>query len=633
MSRAKDIIIVGQVGELHYHNVPSDLERITLSPEKEAVFRYLTRISYDQFPHFIKDILVQVFGHKLVDVTDGSGDEGQDILTLFDGKRCLTQCKHTANPATNYSGDESDKLFAACFRKNCTLGILVTNTDLTIQAKRYFTDKEYARSGSVENIPELDYWNGDKIWGAVSKSKSILNKWFSGMAQAHGLRQFSFYVVAQKCPTWDSGKWSDNVISSLLAATGGSADATEVHLEVTKDFSLRASTWFRSDINLGIPYLSSLDPDAIGNIPLRAMKVDLQVSDKVQQYSPASYITTALKYVAEHLPVIQASEWWHIVATPAESIVYFQETNLPTTLAISAPQRFVKANGVATLSEDEWLRIDSDQFEKSDDDGLEWRHKDSDANVSLVVDVKPNPISAYEQFIVARSQLKRIEKHKFRCISQATTDVVDRVRHLSGGFNWPVLLASNGDLFWAFPPEDEENQKKAIEDILGRQGVLVQRISEKGRQKILERIETSPAATSLMTSRESELVFPINLDQRIIQVILKTDSPRPSSTDVWLKVLQFKWSYEHEHGYDAFHGKKQKELASEEIRGQLFDPYSHRGPKMLDVGFGDGKLTIYLRLRLSGFQTLLQSAQQAVEDAQQLAKSVGAIVAPPSTPA
>jgi len=43
----------------HYHELPTELELITLSPERQAVFRYLARIGWDRFPEFVEDILVQ----------------------------------------------------------------------------------------------------------------------------------------------------------------------------------------------------------------------------------------------------------------------------------------------------------------------------------------------------------------------------------------------------------------------------------------------------------------------------------------------------------------------------------------------------------------------------------------------
>ncbi len=184
MDMEKKIDLLQAVTEQYYHTVPGKIEQITISPEREAIFNYIARIGWKRFPEFILDVLIQVEGHKPIDITDGSGDEKQDILTETpSGDRQLTQCKHTLNYEEHYSGDELDLLFGACYRKNCRKGILVTNSDLTPQAKRYVTDKEYARGwkGPHELLPEIDYWNGARIWQRIATNEAILNKWFSGM--------------------------------------------------------------------------------------------------------------------------------------------------------------------------------------------------------------------------------------------------------------------------------------------------------------------------------------------------------------------------------------------------------------------------------------------------------------------
>src|SRR5436309_487692 len=114
----------------YYHVLPSDLARATLSPEREAIFQHLARIGSGRFVDFVIDVLVEVEGHRLVERTDGPGDEKQDILTLDPaGRRHLTQCKHTLNYEENTSGDELDLLFGACYRKNCAAALYVTNAD------------------------------------------------------------------------------------------------------------------------------------------------------------------------------------------------------------------------------------------------------------------------------------------------------------------------------------------------------------------------------------------------------------------------------------------------------------------------------------------------------------------------
>lgn len=50
-------------------------------------------------------------------------------------------------------------------------------------------------------------------------------------------------------------------------------------------------------------------------------------------------------------------------------------------------------------------------------------------------------------------------------------------------------------------------------------------------------------------------------------------------------------------------GKTEGTMASEEIRGFLFDLLSIRGDRMLDVAFLDGKMSVNLRIRETSLQS------------------------------
>jgi hypothetical protein len=119
-----------------YHTLPDSIDEISTDPLKENIFKMLSQISYDEFPEFVKDVLVKVEGHRLFDITDGVGDEKQDILTFDkDGKRCLTQCKHTINHESHYNGDEVDLMVVACMRKNCSHALLSPTATLHRRVK------------------------------------------------------------------------------------------------------------------------------------------------------------------------------------------------------------------------------------------------------------------------------------------------------------------------------------------------------------------------------------------------------------------------------------------------------------------------------------------------------------------
>ena len=134
--------ILRAVSAEYHHTIPGELELLTVTPEQKAIFQYLSTVGPDRFQEFVADVLVLTQGHTLMDITGGPGDEKQDILTTTpEGKRQLTQCKHTINYSAKSSGEELDQMFAAAFRKNCECALYVTNGDLTPQAKRYINDR------------------------------------------------------------------------------------------------------------------------------------------------------------------------------------------------------------------------------------------------------------------------------------------------------------------------------------------------------------------------------------------------------------------------------------------------------------------------------------------------------------
>jgi hypothetical protein len=106
------------------------------------------------------------------------------------------------NFATKSTGDELDLMFSAAIRKDCKVALYVTNGDLTPQAKRYINDQEYLRGSSIDPalLPHTEYWTGRKIWERIASNSQILNKWFSGAAQVHGLRSVSLSLVISEMP-------------------------------------------------------------------------------------------------------------------------------------------------------------------------------------------------------------------------------------------------------------------------------------------------------------------------------------------------------------------------------------------------------------------------------------------------
>lgn len=494
----KNISILQAFTNQYYHNVPGELKKITLSPEREAIFERLAQIGSNKFPEFILDILIHVDGHKSIDITDGPGDEKQDILTETpSGERQLTQCKHTINYKNNHTGDELDVLFGACCRKNCKKGVLITNSDLTPQAKRYVTDKEFARGweGDHAKLPEIDYWNSNRIWEHIATNDAILNKWFSGMGQTHGLRQFNFHLIALNLPLGDVQRIKcEDIYKSLTnkfqITQVGENNSYDIILN--EELSFNISDSFHSDLDTGLNYIPVGKEHELVNIPLWAIAIQVKVANTVGQYSPSTYRDMVMKFLGDNaLPILTKNNWWHLIATTQKAFIFLQDIVLPKVVSVSEAESYIRVEGFPITLEREWVFFKEKDGYKRLSDGentyLEWFHVHSEIKVALLLEQRIHPVRAYEYHIQQVQLLKQISNYKFRAVINADQEIVDRIRRTVDP-KWIVLLSNNKDLFWAFPPTEKNEKILRCDNILQRQGTAVTMVADEDRGALLEMI-------------------------------------------------------------------------------------------------------------------------------------------------
>jgi len=609
----KTFSILQGITEVHYHVIPGELESITLHPEREAIFKYLAQIGPDKFLEFIVDILVLVEKHKPVDITNGAGDEKQDILTLTPaGARHLIQCKHTLNYKDHYAGDELDLLFGACARKNCTKGLFVTNSDLTTQGKRYITDKEFARGSKIpkEMLPDLDYWNGARIWERVATNNAILNKWFSGMGQAHGLRHFFFDLIIQKMPSGVSNPLKCVDIAEKLATKYTTTELQQKSLyevKLSNEVSFSISDWFHSDLDLGVPYAPSEREPPLVNIPLAAIRIQVTVAGEVGQYNPAKYRDSVVETIGnEALPELPDTEWWHFVATTPQTFVFLHDILEPKLISVSKAQGFVRVGVNPVEGEKDWVFPQGEEYKRTskiEEDDLSWQHIPSDTNIILLLEQRIHPVAAYEHYMLQLQQVRSLPKYELFATPKASDSIIDKVRRLVDPR--AIIMTSNtDDLLWALPPTIEANKVEEIEETLKRQGIPVYHIAPKNKEKYLNMIEVPPpSVTWVINNAESNISTPIWLNRRLFWLDREVRIEKLNQEKTWLELLKLKAQYEAHYGFDFMKGKKTTAMASEEIRGFLYDTMSVRGDRMLDIGFHNDKMSINLRLWEKSFKS------------------------------
>ncbi len=574
------------VSQIWYHRLPSEEALAKLPPHRKAILRALAQIPYEDFPRLVEDVLVEVEGHVAVDVTDGPGDEKQDILTLRDGTRHLVQCKHTSNLEKKSSGDDLDLLFSACHRKTCKEGLFVTNGELTPQAKRYVTDAEYKRLDAEE--PTLDYWDARRLWDRISRSPAILSKWFGGMVQAHGLRNLRFDVIVQRCPSWALAEPS-LLHTTLLGLPGakvmGGSDAEGASLQLDK-LRFEVRPWFVPTTDLGVAYLARAQPT--GALP--AVRVSAALSGDEALVDPAGAQNAFLKALGNALPQPGATEWWHLLSTPPETLVNFMELGRPVSVAVGESAALVRMPDGTCVPEDEHLLVQS-AGDSTEDDEMAWVHAESGTTVALNIE---QPIHPVERYTMSQRQhqavhsLEGADILKTKASDSHDADAIRRVLGIEG----MMLLGRDGQVFWAAGSASDQARVLSAAQV---RGLTVSKLSSDEKRDFLEQAEKAATVPETMITSNRATVRPVDLAKRVLWLIREAPLSSPSDP---LKLLQYKLGYEAEHGYEAPAGK----MSSLELDGALFDVQSLRGRRMLDLGVSAKKLSVFLRVRVSSLE-------------------------------
>jgi hypothetical protein len=591
----------------YFHVVPSEISRVTVSPERRAIDGYLEQVGSDQFVEFISDILVQAEGHTLIDVTDGPGDEKQDILSLDrGGQRHLTQCKHTSDSERNANGDDLDLLLAACLRKNCQSATFVTNGDLTPQAKRYVTDGEYSRGwkGHVDSLPAVDYWNGSRIWKRIARRSEILNKWFGGMAQAHGLRKFYGDFVIHKMPDADGADLeAEYFASELKRARGIPSVLKERSFTLTLEDGLRVnlSNWFRTQYDLGIHFPLGQERALPVDAPLGAIRVECSIPPTVESFQPEVYRDQVAKLLGGVLPPLDTKHWWHVVFTAASAFVFAQDIAKPILATVAGLETYVKVGTADLSSERTWGVVPGSDFvdasDPNDPNDATWEHPATGTRLSVFGEQRISPLEAYELGFRQRQFVANAKGYVFRKSPRVSAWGQDVVRRLMNP-EWPIFQASSGEIFWTYPPDIEQRTVDRLENVLRRRGIKVVEVDDIEKHMVLERLREAPAdLEGAILCSGNGLRPPISLESRVFWFAREVEMRKELSAQKQLDLLRLKAEYEADHGYDLLHGKKRRRIAGEEVKRLLFDPFTFRGSHMLEVAFVGRGIALQMRFR------------------------------------
>jgi len=603
MAKHGPVRIMRGVSVEHYHTVPGELELLTVTPEQQAIFQYLSTVGPDRFQEFVADVLVHTQGHTLVDITGGPGDEKQDILTATpEGQRQLTQCKHTINFGARSSGDDLDQMFSAAFRKNCQVALYVTNGDLTPQAKRYVNDQEYLRGSRVdpELVPSVHYWNGRNIWAHIASHAQLLNKWFSGAAQVHGLRTVAVRIVSTRMPEREVQDCEPERVLAAFDGNGGK-------------FTLTADTWFTSADEV---------PGAAGkltwNSPIPALRVQL-TQTTAGLFAVDEAVTAAGAAALSSLG--KAEGWFHQYVSAPSSVLVVHDLQRPVMCEIGKARFLVK---VGEVIEDElvWGFDPGAGFVRDEEEELSWRHELTGTEWSMAVE---QPIGFQEGYGIKLRQEQLIRSavsYTFWMLedTRRNQELVLSLVSVQG-----MVLQHGEHLLLALPLPVAESTAQQFESFCARNEVPYRKLDDEERQIVLSQVEEIPAQEAKLVSSMRELQSPINLTTRFAVLNRKLTFPRLSLRGL-SDMLVYKWEWEQKRGFDALAGQTSAQLGTEELRGRLFDIQSFRGSHMLDIGVGKKELLLYVRRIVNVPDRASSIAAEMMNDLEQIVEDLKTVV-------
>ena len=561
------------------------------------------------------------------------GDEKQDILTINpEGNRCLIQCKHTGNYQSHYNGDDLDILVTACLRKDCQQGVFVTNSDLTPQGKKYINDDEYNRGiKNPEDYRKISYWNGFKIWDKIKNNKDILNKWFSDLGQVHGLRSFKFELTVQELPylkNSNEGEAFNNIITRLKNKRWVKEVEAGIlyRANISNKYEVHFKRWFqftgRLDINF-IPPDNDLD---FFNRALYALSIEVKIKSD-SAYSPVGIRQEIVaKLTKEILPISSPGKtWWHITTSQIKSFIYIHDIQEPREIDLASALTFISTETGKVSPELSYCTNLKGKFKTVNfDEDIITVHRNSNITVMPYFEQKIDQIQQHDNYIYQKHQIEEIKNYNFYAVENIDSSYLMRIRRLLD-HHWVALQMDNDIIIWAINPQSDAETIQLVHDRIEKLGVNIKKVEKASVPKILNNVENDKTLNTWMYTPDVEsLSFPIHLDRRIFWLSKEFTVSKEIGLKEAMKLLEFKYTYETQNGFDNMIGTEMT-THSTELKSLLLDILTIRGVKMLDLGFSEKSITLYMRFREDNLESAdvlsakyLKEFQKVMVEIQQL---------------
>ena len=517
-----------------------------------------------------------------------------------------------------------DFLVAACLRKNCKQAIFVTNSDLTPQGKKYINDEEYNRGfANPVDCPSIDYWNGFKIWDRIKGNQDIINKWFSGLGQVHGLRSFKFDLTIQELP-FQKGLSQEcdsfEAILELLSEKTWITEKTqglEYIAKVSKNYDVSIKKWFQFTGGLDINYLLPNQDISFLNQPVYALTVEVNINSNTDKYSPTEIRNEIVNKIADEVLTNSADKkWWHITSSQTRTIIYLHDISEPREIQLTQATTFVKTNNNPASNELDYCSLEGSDFslqEKEEDDEI-WIHNNTEIQVVQMFEQQINPIEQYNRQLIQYGQLHEIKSYNFYAIENIDSSLLMRIRRILN-HEWIAIQYNENTIIWGVPPDFNQKGLEIINKKLELLNLEVLQVRDEDVPNILDNVQKEIAPSTWMFTSELKTVsYPILLNRRIFWLSKKLPLKFKIDVDKAMKLLEYKYSIENEFGFDNLAGKKEMKLNSSELRELLFDFFTFRGNRMLDIAIYNDTISINVRFKEDSTEPSQLLASKYIDD-------------------
>ena len=592
----------------------------SLLPNRSAISDLMAQLPASDFPELIEQILIQNHNHTRGDITDGPGDQSRDIHTLTpNGEKHLTQCRHTENShKANLDRHNLDELWAATSRLRYGHGLLVTNADMTTPAKASFRNGEYSREG----YPELKVWNDRNLWDEIRNNQNILNRWFSGLAQLHSVKRFSFRALPAKMPDREPAEIKtciDGFIAKLKEQ-GFIAERTGLSWKIENaDVIIFMREWFASAANLFMP-CALKTPHDLMTAPFSILEFHvINKTNRASHDAIREFLCSILLKNYEN----EDGSWTTMLVSPLIAPVYIHDTEDAIVSLIKPHTSFVLVNNDC-FNELSTATLPPDEYTIQSDDELVFIHRDT--GILFCVNYS-QPVDESSDDMLRIISFKAQEAFRKSIVFEVSYDNKFEFSMALASSNFTNLVLEDSDdkkLYFCFVKEaNKENLKADLSEFL--HSLKIQNINSRVLEpddliEMNERLQNElqlEVQTERACHTRSGLIVPIDFRSRVTTSMAEIDISSFSldHENLAFELFEYKMHEQHKGGFDEGFKVGDNKISFRQLKNILWRPTKMTGRESINIGIKSIsdpiKLMIYFKPnRIESLSNSLKSCHE-----------------------